>query len=350
MTVSQDFQGRPDDLWSLTPSGGCARKVAPSVAREFALLAGNGDAESFMSDVGLAELQGHTIGLTVDFITPIVPDPVDYGRIAAANALSDIYAVGMIPRLALAVACIPDGRAASSFARALAAGVSYLAEHGCALVGGHSVTDPEPKLGFAVVGVPNQTGRSLDRGARPGDALILTKPIGIGVLASACKAGLIGERELQAAIEAMLAPNSFLPALIEKPLGESVHAATDVTGYGLLGHLKEICTRSAVGADITVQSVPVLPDAVELADRGASTSAFGSNLKYVEADFGASLASLPRAAQVVLTDPQTSGGLLLFVSPEAADEVIASLPQALSGASVIGRATAAPGALRLLSS
>ncbi len=350
MTVNQDFQSLPGDLWSLTPSGGCARKAAPSVVHEFALLAGNADPESFMSDAGLADLEGHMIGLTVDFITPVVPDPVDYGRIAAANALSDIYAVGMIPRLALAVACVPDGRAASSFARALAAGISHLAEHGCTLVGGHSVTDPEPKLGFAIVGVPNQTGRALNRGARPGDALILTKPIGIGVLASGYKAGMIGDRELQVAIETMLAPNSFLPALIEEPLGESVHAATDVTGFGLLGHLKEMCTRSAVGADISLQSVPVLPNAAELADRGVLTSAFDSNLKYVEPDFGASLASLPRAAQIVLTDPQTSGGLLLFVSPEAADEIIASLPEALSAASVIGRATEARGPLRLLSS
>ena len=347
--MNRDYQGGPGDLWSLTPSGGCARKAAPSVAHEFALLAGDAGTESFMSDVGVADLHGHMVGLTVDFITPIVPDPVDYGRIAAANALSDVYAVGMIPRLALAIACVPEGEAVSSFARALAAGISYLAEHGCTLVGGHSVTDPEPKLGFAVVGVLNRTGRVLDRGARPGDALILTKPIGVGVLTSAYKVGLIGDRELQIAVETMLAPNSFLPALIEEPFGESVHAATDVTGFGLLGHLKEICTRSAVGADITVQSVPVLPNASELAGQGISTSAFGSNLKYVEADFGASLASLPQAAQVVLTDPQTSGGLLLFVSPEAADEIIACLPDALSAAAIIGRATAARGALRLLS-
>lgn len=346
--MNQHPSSSSGDLWSLTRSGGCARKAPPAIAHEFSCLAGEARADSFMSDAGLAELQGHAVGLTVDFITPIVPDPADYGRIAAVNALSDIYAVGMIPRLALAVACVPEGGAASSFTGALAAGISCLAEHGCVLVGGHSVIDPEPKLGFAIVGIPNHTGRTLDRGARSGDALILTKPIGVGILTSAYRSNLIGDRELQIAVETMLAPNSFLPTLIETPLGDFVHAATDVTGFGLLGHLKEMCIRSTVGVDLALQCVPILPNASELADIGISTSAFSANLKYVEADFGVSLMSIPQATQIVLTDPQTSGGLLLSVSPDAVHNIIAYLAETFSMASVIGQVTAAPGEFRLI--
>jgi selenide,water dikinase len=336
------------DLWRLTSSGGCARKAPATVTFNFASLAGCGDDATFMSDVGLADLQGNTIGLTVDFITPVVPDPVHFGQIAAANALSDIYAAGMRPRFALAIACVPEGDAASSFARALAAGSAYLAAHNCTLVGGHSVTDAEPKLGFALVGQPNRTGRILAHGAQPGDALILAKPLGVGILTSACKAGLIPIGALDVAIQTMLSSSSFLPGLIESPVGEAIHAATDVTGYGLLGHLRELCTRSAVGAEVMLNSLPVLPDVRDLAAASVRTSAFRSNSQYVAGQCDPPLASLPLADQVILTDPQTSGGLLLFVAADAVADVLASLPDISYPASVIGTATAEAGMLRLI--
>jgi selenide,water dikinase len=335
------------DLWALTNCGGCARKAPATVALDFAALAGCANDATFMSDVGLADLQGNTLGLTVDFITPVVPDPVHFGQIAAANALSDIYAAGMLPRFALAIACVPEGDATSSFARALAAGSAYLAAHDCTLVGGHSVTDAEPKLGFAIVGQPNRTGRILAQGAQPGDALILTKPLGVGILTSACKAGLIPSEAMDVAIQTMLSSSSFLPALIEGPVGEAIHAATDVTGYGLLGHLRELCTRSAVGAEVLLDSLPVLPGVRELAAADVHTSAFRSNSQYVAGQCDPPLASLPLADQLILTDPQTSGGLLLFVAASAVPDVLASLPGTPFPPSVIGTATAEAGTLRL---
>ena len=317
------------------------------VTLNFASAAGCANDATFMSDVGLADLQGITLGLTVDFITPVVPDPVHFGQIAAANALSDIYAAGMRPRFALAIACVPEGDATSSFARALAAGSAYLAAHDCTLVGGHSVTDAEPKLGFAIVGQPNRTGRILAQGAQPGDALILTKPLGVGILTSACKAGLIPLGTLDVAVQTMLSSSSFLPALIESPVGEAIHAATDVTGYGLLGHLRELCTRCAVGAEVMLDSLPVLPGVRDLAAAGVRTSAFSSNSEYVAGQCNPPLASLPSADQLILTDPQTSGGLLLFVAADAVGVVLASLPDTPYPASVIGTATTEAGTLRL---
>lgn len=317
------------------------------VSLNFAALAGCATEATFMNDVGIVNLQGSTFGLTVDFITPVVPDPVHFGQIAAANAMSDIYAAGMIPRFALAIACVPEGEARSSFARALAAGSAYLAEHNCALVGGHSVTDSEPKLGFAIVGQPNRTGRILARGARPGDVLILTKPLGVGILTSACKAGLAAADALKVAVETMLTSNSFLPALVESAIGEAIHAATDVTGYGLLGHLRELCTRSAVGAEVVVSALPLLPGVRSLAAADVHTSASSSNAQYVASECDPPLASLPLAEQLILTDPQTSGGLLLFVAPDAVADVLASLSERPFPASVIGTAIAQVGKLRL---
>jgi selenide,water dikinase len=335
------------DLWALTNCGGCARKAPAMVALDFAAMAGCAKDATFMGDVGLADIEGNILGLTVDFITPVVPDPVQFGQIAASNALSDIYAAGMLPRFALAIACVPEGAATSSFARALAAGSAYLAAHDCILVGGHSVTDAEPKLGFAIVGQPNRTGRILAQGAQPGDALILTKPLGVGILTSACKAGLIPVSALDIAVQAMLSSSSFLPALIESPVGEAIHAATDVTGYGLLGHLQELCTRSAVGAEVMFDSLPVLPGVRDLAAADVHTSAFRSNSQYVAGQCEPPLASLSLADQLILTDPQTSGGLLLFVAADAVANVLASLPDTPYPASVIGSATPRAGMLRL---
>jgi selenide,water dikinase len=300
-----------------------------------------------MSDVGVVDFEGNTLGLTVDFITPVVPDPVRFGQIAAANALSDIYAAGMLPRFALAIACVPEGDATSSFARALAAGSAYLAAHDCLLVGGHSIIDAEPKLGFAIVGQPNRTGRILSEGAQPGDALVLAKPLGVGILTSACKAGLIPIDAMDVAIQAMLSSNSFLPALIESPVGDAIHSATDVTGYGLLGHLWELCIRNAVGAEVVLDSLPVLPGVRDLANAAVHTSAFRSNSEYIAGHCDPALGSLPLADQLIVTDPQTSGGLLLFVAADAVADVIAKLPDIPYRASVIGAATIEAGVLRL---
>lgn len=341
------------ELWKTAPCGGCARKVPALTAQRFARLAGQGSAQSssstYMADVAVVGLQdGRLLGLTIDFITSVVPSPVHYGRIAAANALSDVYVAGMVPSFALSVACVPPGACTEEFALALEAAATVLAEAGCALVGGHSVVDPEAKLGFAVVGVPNTTGRLLATGGRPNDVLVLTKPLGVGVLTSSCRSGLIGEAALGPAVDAMTSTSAFIIDLIEGPLGEAVHAATDVTGFGLLGHLKEMCIRNQVGASLSVASLPVLDGVLELAAGGAHTSALDTNTQYVEDVCGAALARLPVAERIVLTDPQTSGGALLAVAPDALAEVLALLPTA-PGSTVVGRLTAEPGRIALVS-
>lgn len=330
----------PDsELWRLAPCGGCARKVPARTARRFAELAEHSRRADFMADAALVGLgAGQTTALTIDFITPIAPRLEDYGHIAAANALSDVYAVGYVPRFALAVSCVPQGPATEEFLIALEAAAVCLAKAGCVLVGGHSVVDPEPKLGFAVVGTPNRTGRDLSTGARPGDALILTKPLGVGILTSAYRAGLIERAELEPAISTMSRLNDFVIGLVEGPLGEHISAATDVTGFGLLGHLKELCARCGVGAMLDVGSVPLLPEVARLAAQGVSTSAATANREYVAAEC-TGLSALPPGEQIVLTDPQTSGGLLLAVHPRHVDAVLRRLPHDVGPTAVIGRCT-----------
>jgi selenide, water dikinase len=170
-------------------------RLHAGIARRFAEFAEHSQRADFMADAAPVELGvRQTTALTIDFITPIAPRLEDYGHMAAANALSDVYAVGHVPRFALAVSRVPQGPATEEFLIAFEAAAACLAEAGCVLVGGHSVVDPEPKLGFAVVGTPNRTGRDLSTGARPGGVLILTKPLGVGLLTSAYRAGLIARR------------------------------------------------------------------------------------------------------------------------------------------------------------
>lgn len=337
------------ELWRATPCGGCARKVSPEMAQRLARLGKVEDFSSFMGDVAVVEPSvGQSLALTIDFITPVVPSPGDYGRIAAANALSDAYVAGAVPRFALGVACVPPGAAAEDFALAFEAAAAYLAEAGCVLVGGHSVVDPEPKLGFAVVAVPNSSGRLLAAGARPDDVLVLTKPLGVGVLTSAFRAGMIAEAALRPAVDSMVASNAFVIPVLQSPLGAGIHCATDVTGYGLLGHLKELCVRSGVGAEISCAALPVLPGVVELAATGTSTSAFATNAQYVAEECGDALQARTLAEQIILTDPQTSGGVLLAVAGDQVDDLLAVLPDKAGSACVIGRVTDRPGQIGIV--
>lgn len=276
---------------------------------------------------------------TVDFITPLVPDPADFGRIAAANAMSDAFVAGAWPISALAIACVPLG-SLDEFSIALRSGRDHLAAERCQLVGGHSIADSEPKLGFAVIGTVNSTGRLLSTGALDGDAIILTKPLGVGVLTSAYKAGIVDENVLRTAIEAMSRPNSCVPRLLESSMGDAVHAATDVTGFGLLGHASEFARRNSLGAVLDLSSVPLLPGARDLAEAGICTSAFRSNVAYVEDQTDLQLKDLAMADQVMLVDAQTSGGALLAVEKDAIKAVCALLREWGDQAWAIGWLTA----------
>jgi selenide,water dikinase len=257
---------------------------------------------------------------TTDFFMPIVDDPFDFGRIAATNALSDVYAVGARPILALAIVGMPvDTLPVETIRQILSGGAEACAEAGVAVAGGHSIDAPEPIYGLAVIGVthPDKVKRN-DR-ARVGDVLILGKPLGIGILSGALKRG-----ELDAAgYGEMLATTTQLNrvgmALAERG---AVHAMTDVTGFGVLGHLLEMCRGSGLAAELDFAALPILAAARALAQAGASTGAATRNWDSYGHEVRLPSDTAPWQKSL-LCDPQTSGGLLVACAPEAADEVLA---------------------------
>jgi len=277
---------------------------------------------------------------TVDFFTPIVDDPYDFGRIAAANAFSDVYAMGATPLVALNLVGWPrDVIPYDVLGEVLRGGADVTRAAGAFVVGGHSIDDPEPKYGMAVVGEVHPDRIVTNAGARPGDALLLTKPIGTGVLTTALKRDLLSEAELAPAVAAMTTLNA---AAARAMLAVGVHAATDVTGFGLLGHLHSLLEASGAAAEVTAQAVPLLPHARDMAARGAVPGGTQRNL--------ASLAAAVRFAvgvdettRVLLCDAQTSGGLLIAVPPDKTEALVTALAREQApAAAVIGRVVAGP--------
>ena len=249
---------------------------------------------------------------TVDVFTPVVDDPYHYGAISAANALSDVYAMGATPLLALAIVGFPRAKLPMDvLEEILRGGIEKTREAGVTIAGGHSIDDPEPKYGLAVTGVvhPDRIVRNV--GAQPGDQLVLTKPLGIGILTTGIKQG---KTSPEAAAEAVRVMERLNRDASEAMVEVGVHAATDVTGFGLLGHLYEMTSASAVRAAIWFERIPVLEEARGLANRGAIAGGTARNLEYLEAkvDFG----SLKTGEQLILADAQTSGGLLMAVPRE----------------------------------
>ncbi len=268
------------------------------------------DAAVFRIADGLALVQ------TVDFFPPIVDDPYTYGAIAAANALSDVYAMGGRPVLALAIAAFPDTLAPDVVRAILQGGADKVAEAGAALAGGHTVVDAEPKYGLCVTGLIDPAHLTPKGGAQPGDVLLLTKPLGTGVITTAAKRRMCAPADLDAAIACMTTLNSR-PAELARLVG--VHGATDITGFGLLGHAAEIARASRVGLWIETHALPVLPGALAYAQAGALPGGLQRNRDYLETDGYTQYAGQPDAALVqLLFDPQTSGGLLLVLAEEAA--------------------------------
>jgi selenide,water dikinase len=276
---------------------------------------------------------------TVDFFTPIVDDPRTFGAIAAANALSDIYAMGARPLSALAVAAFPEeGLDTDVLAQILAGGAEKAREAGISVIGGHTIKDAEPKYGLAVTGVVHPDRIWRNSTARARDELILTKPLGTGILTTARKRDLIGDETLAPALTSMLQLNRVAADVVVRA---SPHAATDVTGFGLLGHVREMAQGSGMGATIESRAVPLFGHVLELARDGASPAGTVTNLDgAIEAGwmFADSVAPERRLA---LCDAQTSGGLLIAVAPEIAESLIASLHAAgIQAARRIGEITA----------
>lgn len=271
---------------------------------------------------------------TVDFFTPIVDDPYDFGRIAAANALSDIYAMGARPLFALNLVSFPRDRLGEGLLSEIVRGGGEMARRaGVAVVGGHSIDDPEPKYGLCVIGEVAPDALIRNSTARHGDRLVLTKPLGTGVIATAIKRGEADPDVVARAVESMTTLNRDAAEAMRQV---RANAATDVTGYGLLGHLREMARGSRLEARIKASAVPLLPGAKELAARGFVPGGTRRNL----ADLGDAVrwdATLPEPLRILLADAQTSGGLLIAVPAERVGDLVAALEAAgTPAAAVIG--------------
>jgi len=279
---------------------------------------------------------------TVDFFTPIVDDPYAYGRIAAANAFSDLYAMAATPLFALNIVGWPRGKLPFELlGEVLRGGADAAREAGAFIVGGHSVDDPEPKYGMVAIGEAHPDRIVTNAAARPGDLLVLTKPIGTGVLTTALKRDLLSEADLGPAVTVMTTLNAGAARAMA---AVGVHAATDVTGFGLLGHLRSLLEASGVAAEITAAAVPLIPRAREMAERGAIAGGTERNLASVAE--GVTFASgIGEAVRILLADAQTSGGLLIAVPPDRAPDLVAALQrEGAPSAAIIGRVTGGGGA------
>lgn len=272
---------------------------------------------------------------TVDFFTPIVDDPYTYGQIAAANSLSDVYAMGGRPLTALTVVAFPEKGDLTVLEKILAGGLHKMSEAGCIVVGGHSIRDDELKFGYAVTGILNPKKLWTNAGARPGDQLLLTKPIGTGVITTALKKSQAREAWVSAAVSTMLQLNGpAAEALASLP--ESVHAATDVTGFGLLGHARELALASNVSLAVASHEVEWLEGALECARAGHLAGGLKANRDFVGScvEFAASVSP---DFQNLLFDPQTSGGLLVAVAAEQFEAAQKALRAAGCAAQAIGK-------------
>jgi selenide,water dikinase len=289
-------------------------------------------------DAGAVALpDGHALIATVDFITPLVDDPAVYGAIAAANALSDIHAMGSRPVAALSIACFPSKRRPlSELAEILRGGLLKLAEAGTPVIGGHTVEDAEVKFGYAVMGLVQPDLMWRNSTARPGDLLVLTKRLGTGILAAAARARRPVGAAWDGAVAQMQALNRTAAECLDP---RSVHAATDISGFGLAGHAAEVARGSRVTLRLRARDLPVLDGALEWARRGYLTQARTANREYVAGALRQS-AGIDPALVEVFFDAQTSGGLLLCLDP--ASDALARLATAGCDAFVVG-AVEAPG-------
>ena len=330
-------------LTQLSHGGGCGCKIAPGVLEQILaktapqlvppqLLVGIETSD----DAAVYQLNdSQAIVATTDFFMPIVDDPYDFGRIAATNAISDIYAMGGTPLFALAIVGMPvNTLPMETIRRILEGGESVCAVAGIPIAGGHTIDSVEPIYGLVAIGLVHPRNLRRNGGAKPGDALILGKGLGVGLYSAAYKKGQLSAHDYATMIASttqLNTPGSTLGCLA------GVHAMTDVTGFGLLGHLLEVCKASDVAAQLDYAALPILPNALDYAARGCVTGASARNW----AAYGKSVQLDPErfgdAERALLTDPQTSGGLLVACAPEVVTEVLSLfLQQGFERAAVIG--------------
>jgi len=270
---------------------------------------------------------------TVDFFTPIVDDPFTFGAIAAANSLSDIYAMGGTPVSALSVVAFPGDGDPEVLEAILRGGVEKMREAGCAVLGGHSVSDPEIKFGYAVTGTIHPDRIKPNSGARAGDALVFTKALGTGAIATALKRGIAQTAWVEGAVDSMLTLNR---AACEAMLEFEVHGCTDVTGFGFLGHAREMAVASQVTLEIETSRIRLLPGALECVRAGAKPGGLANNREFVSGAVEPA-SSIDPAWLDLLYDPQTSGGLLIALPEADADALEARLPGAVHVGRVLAR-------------
>ncbi|MDQ2080703.1 selenide, water dikinase SelD [Xanthobacteraceae bacterium Astr-EGSB] len=344
---------QPVRLTSLAHGGGCGCKLAPSVLQQ--LLAGQANNMPFKEllvgtetgdDAAVWQLDENTCVIaTTDFFMPMVDDPFDFGRIAATNAISDVYAMGGRPIMALAILGMPiDKMPAEMVREILRGGAAVCADAGIPVAGGHSIDSPEPIYGLAVIGTcrPEQVRRN--SGARAGDTLILTKALGVGIYSSAIKKGMLPDDGYAEMIASTTLLNRIGAELARDP---DVHAITDVTGFGVLGHGLEMARGSGVGLTVSLAHIALLAHADRLAQAGCITGASHRNW----ASYGGEVdlpADLPDWRRHLLTDPQTSGGLLVACAAERADAILLSIRDAGNPhARRIGAAESGPARIRV---
>lgn len=333
----------PFRLTSLAHGGGCGCKLSPAVLQS--LLAGMPKAHPYASllvgaetadDAAVWQADENTcIIATTDFFMPVVDDARDFGRIAATNAISDVYAMGGRPIFALAILGMPlDKLPVDAVREILAGGAEICAQAGIPVAGGHSIDAPEPIYGLAVIGLchPSQVRRNTM--AKPGDALILTKPIGVGIYSAALKKGVLDDADYAEMVASTTLLNKVGTELAKNP---AVHAITDVTGFGLLGHGLELARGSALSIEINSADVPLFARAEEWAKAGFVTGASKRNW----ASYGAEVRTSENTSQWqldLLTDPQTSGGLLVSCEADQADAILTQIKAAgYAGAAIVGR-------------
>jgi len=269
---------------------------------------------------------------TVDFFPPMVDDPFLFGQIAAANALSDVYAMGARPTHAMNLLCFPNCLPLEIAGQILAGGADKCRECGCVVAGGHSIADNEPKFGLCVSGIVHPARILANSSAKAGDKLILTKAIGTGVITTAVKGGLLGDEELMMAVDSMRTLNKYASEVAEN---FTVHSCTDITGFGAAGHICEMAEGSDLTAVISASKMPFLPKSIEMAAMGMLPGGAYRNRDYFQGRVKSD-DDVSREAMDLLFDPQTSGGLLFAVVPEEADALLAALHEANVIAALVG--------------
>ena len=288
-----------------------------------------------LDDAGVYRLDRRTaLVQTVDFFTPVVDDPFDFGRVAAANSLSDVYAMGGTPRTALALMCFPEALGSDVLGEVLRGGQSVMKSAGVAIIGGHTVKDPELKFGYSVTGIVDPSRMLTNAAARPGDQLILTKPLGTGILSTALKHEKLEPALVRRLTKQMTTLNR---AASEVAVRAGARAATDVTGFGLLGHSAQMAEASGVTIEFAPRADWFLPRTLEFALEGEIAGGLRKNQEFYGGRV--SVAGLPAAQALALFDPQTSGGLLIAVPAKKAHLLLAGLRRRRIWAKVLGRVT-----------